>query len=150
MSSSIVIVGQQATTPSDPRRRALADRIGATMLDTWPENKTGIDVLIVDLAHAKAAQLREQLLQISEASPTARTLLVGHSSTPILELLASTTLGTPILGWIESFESEMFEAKVLAALSESRELKQAAESLTLYHQHNENLQRLSSELEERI
>mgnify|MGYP000925268930 FL=1 len=113
MSSSIVIVCHQEAEANDLRRRALADRIGATMIETWPENKTGIDVLIVDLAHSKTAQLGEQLRQMSAASPTARALLVGHSQTPVLELLASTTLGTPILGWIESFESETFEAKVL-------------------------------------
>lgn len=150
MNSAIVIVAPHETTPHDARRRTIAERIGATITETWPENKNGIDVLIVDLARTDVSQIGEQLRQMSDASPTARALFVGHSSMPLFKLMASTTLGTPVLGWIESFEDESFESNVLAALSESRELKQAAESLTLYHQHNENLQRLSSELEERI
>lgn len=172
MSSSIVIISAESGDKKNSARHALADRVGASLVTSWLENidsnmsgiasgnvsgiasgnMSGIDVLLVDLAHAKSAQLGELLQQLNDASPTARALLVGTTTqAPLLRLLSSTALsGVPILGWAEDFSSPELEAKILSALSESRELKQATESLTLYHQHNENLQRLSRELEERI
>ena len=142
--SSIAILGAASSHSNDVIRAA--ESLGAVFLETIGTAR--IDVLI--LAIADLEKYRPILAKLRLTPHSVKIIVVGHSSNEatkkVIELLRLTT----IFAWVESFGSAEFQTKSLQALDEAREARQASESLSMYLEHNESLQRLSDELEVRI
>lgn len=122
--------------------RKTAEGIGAVVMETW--NGEQWDVAISSVENL---ELNAETFSIL---PNTKVIVVGRKTAEaaqkILKLLAEVT----VFAWVESFSNDEFQTRTLAALDEAREARQASESLQMYLEHNESLQRLSAELELRI
>lgn len=140
--SSIAILG--SSDEHVPAAKPAAEALGAVFLSKAPGETVKPDVVIVSVSSAE--KHLPTLLKLKNA----KVILVGpanrESAEEVLRLLENIT----IFAWVESFEGTPFNSFALLALDEARETRQAAESLSMYLEHNESLQRLSLELERRI
>jgi two-component system NtrC family sensor kinase len=140
VASLIAILGPKETQTSEISRTAEA--IGAVLLESWNGERLDVAISTIDNIHRNIKTLA--LL------PNAKIIVVGlknpAAAIAVTRLLEEVT----VFAWVESFASEEFQNRTLQALDEARESRQASESLLMYLEHNESLQRLSEELEARI
>lgn len=143
MSSSIAILSDDVTQSPDALHAA--ESLGAVFLKTF--NNERFDVVVTAVEDIdKNLDLIKRLASISAI----KVIVVGPptqaSNQLVIRLLADVT----IVAWVDSFSSNEFQSRTLQALADALAAKQESESLSMYLEHNESLQRLSTELETRI
>ncbi len=136
----ITILGPK--TSQTPEMRKIAEGIGAVLMENW--NGERLDVAISSLENL---ELNTETLAVL---PGAKIILVGPKSPSEVSKIMRLLERVRVFAWVESFSTEEFQVRTLQALDEAREARQASESLLMYLEHNESLQRLSAELELRI
>lgn len=140
MESLIAILGPKDSQTKDIGKAA--EGIGAVLLETWRGER--LDVAVSSLDNI------DYNIKTLALLPGAKIILVGpktpSAASSVIKLLEQVT----VFAWVESFSSEEFQARTVEALDEAREARQASESLLMYLEHNESLQKLSEELEARI
>jgi two-component system NtrC family sensor kinase len=144
--SSIAILGDESS-----EAKAAADAIGAANFPFKILNSenlksiraSNLDVVVLPVALLSQKSSHQELLG-------KKVIVVGPyddaNAESVLEYMQIDTL----FAWVESYTTEEFQNHVMAALDQAREAKQATESLAMFFEHNQTLQRLSEELEERI
>jgi|GEM_PF-2733343 len=112
-------------------------------------NSFAADAIAIDAGCAgrEARALRDLLSKLEVSGLPTQCLLVGPMSEETLLASRGLRIWAQIPSWEnrEHLLQELFEAS-----GEAREERQNRESLQLYHAHNEELERLSSELEQRV
>ena len=140
MESLVAILGLKETQTKDIA--ITAEGIGAVLLESWQGER--LDVAV------SSVQDIDRNLKTLTMLPTAKIILVGpktqDAAASVIRLLEQVT----VFAWVESFSSDEFQLRTVQALDEARESRQASESLLMYLEHNESLQKLSEELEARI
>lgn len=140
--SSILIFDE----PNSETRRA-AESLGASFVSN-PEAilSSRCDLVIAPIANLHRIKHTAQIFGNGER----RLIVVGpHDETnagAVFDLLRE----TPVFAWISSYSAAEFTGSVMQALDQARESRQATESLAMYFEHNQTLQKLSEELEQRI
>lgn len=146
LSSSIAILGEISTHELEVK--IAAESLGAVFLKTW--NGERLDVIIASLTEAEKNASTLQGLTASHSTNLAKLILVAPMTPETSERVVRLLENISIFAWVDSFTSDEFHKRALLALDEAREARQASESLAMYLEHNESLQRLSVELEARI
>ncbi|CAN5584042.1 hypothetical protein BH10BDE1_BH10BDE1_34320 [soil metagenome] len=143
LSSAIAILGEAATQTREAKQAA--ESLGAVFLSGWSGERFDVVVTTVE-------EIEKNLETIHRltSSSSAKIIVVGRA-TPVATQQVIKLLGrVSIAAWVESFISNDFQVRTLQALADAREARQESESLSMYLEHNESLQRLSTELETRI
>ncbi|MDX9730233.1 MAG: histidine kinase dimerization/phospho-acceptor domain-containing protein [Bdellovibrionales bacterium] len=146
LTSSIALIGD----PAHESLRQVAESLGAVILsenslENWSANRVDVLALSTELLQGQTALLT----RFCKERPTGQIIAVGNSNKASEEVL-TTLRSLSLFAWVESFDSPEFHRQALQAVDQAQEARQAAESLALYHEHNESLQKLSRELESRI
>lgn len=143
LTSSIAILGEARSRSGEAEKAA--ESLGAVFLETWSGER--LDVVVTS-----AMTIEKNLMTLAQitASAPVKVIVVGESTPRSGEAIVRLMENVSIFAWVESFASDEFQKRAMQALDEAREARQARESLTMYLEHNESLQRLSSELEARI
>ncbi len=128
--------------------RAAAESVGASFVAS-PDTLSGsrCDLVIVPIQNLP--RLKGRAAQLFE-NANRRLIVVGKQDDDGAELVFDLLHETPIFAWISSYTTEDFTSSVMQALDQARENRQATESLAMYFEHNQTLQKLSEELEQRI
>lgn len=140
MESLIGILGPEES--QTPEIRKTAEGLGAVLLESW--NGERLDVAITTVENAA------RNLKTLAMLPSAKIIVVGAKSQSAAQTVVSLLEQVTVFAWVESYSSDEFHTRTLQALDEAREARQASESLLMYLEHNESLQKLSEELEARI
>lgn len=102
-------------------------------------------VIVIPLELIRSEDLKR--LQIPDRSEV---LLVGSPADNDFDGVLDFTSRWPVSSWLKSFDDPELLPDAVAALEKVRARRQLAESIALYLKNNEELQRLSTELETRI
>lgn len=140
MESLIAILGPKESQTKDIGKTA--EGIGAVLLESW--NGERVDVAISTLENLERNAKSLALL------PAAKIIVVGKKDQAAANAVVKLLEHVTVFAWVESFASDEFQSRTVQALDEAREARQASESLLMYLEHNESLQKLSEELEARI
>lgn len=127
--------------------RAAAESVGASLVST-AEALTNERCVLVIAPVANLPKLKETAALFNTAER--RLIVVGPQEDTNAKLVFSWLNLAPIFAWINSYSAPEFSTSVMQALDQARETRQASESLAMYFEHNQTLQKLSEELEQRI
>ncbi len=142
--SSIAILG--SSEEHSPAAKRAAESLGAVFLPNTPDSEKSAKPDVVVVTVASAEKHLSALAKLKEA----KVILVGPATADSTDQVLRLIENVSVFAWVESFEGTPFNSFAFLALDEARESRQAAESLSMYLEHNESLQRLSAELEQRI
>jgi two-component system, NtrC family, sensor kinase len=159
LASSIAIFGDEATQGPDVKQAAAS--LGAVFINATESGAGGgtgngpasdlinerFDVVVTKIEDIE--QNIAAIRHLASFSPI-KVVVVGSPSADATPRVIQLIGQVAIVAWVESFSSVEFQNRTLQALADALEAKQASESLSMYLEHNESLQRLSTELETRI
>lgn len=144
--SSIAILGDQSTDAA-----AAAEVIGAVNFpfkNLSGENFKTVPAASLDVVILPVALLSEKL-KCKELSGK-KVIAVGPYDEVNAQAVLQYLQVDSLFAWVDSYSTDEFPNHVMAALDQAREVRQATESLAMFLEHNQTLQRLSEELEHRI
>lgn len=132
---------------STAETRGAAESVGASFVTT-PEAlaKSRCDLVIAPIKNLSQLKHSSRLFESGDR----RLIVVGQQDEAHADAVFDLLHETPIFAWISSYSAEDFTSSVMQALDQARENRQATESLAMYFEHNQTLQKLSEELEQRI
>ncbi|MDZ4084388.1 MAG: hypothetical protein U1E10_15700, partial [Bdellovibrionales bacterium] len=144
--SSIAILGDESTDAA-----TAAETIGAA---NFPFKSFSSE----SLKDIRAASLDVVVLPVALLSEKAahpelsgkKVIAVGTYDDANAESVLQYMQVDSLYAWVDSYSTTEFQNHVMAALDQAREARQATESLAMFFEHNQTLQRLSEELEQRI
>lgn len=127
--------------------RSAAESVGASLISNPEALTTGRCVLVIAPV-TNLNKIKETAALFNTAER--RLIVVGPQDETNAKLVFSWLDQAPIFAWISSYTAPEFSTSVMQALDQARETRQASESLAMYFEHNQTLQKLSEELEQRI
>jgi len=144
--SSIAILGDDSH-----EAKVAAESIGAahfpfqnlTTENLKPVRVANLDVVILPVTMLSVKSSHQDLMN-------KKIIAVGPYDDASAEAVLQYMQVDSLFAWVDSYATEDFQHHVMAALDQAREVKQATESLAMFFEHNQTLQRLSEELEQRI
>lgn len=146
--SSIALLGD-----ASPEAIKAAESIGATHLpnETLQSLAASPTPLSVDVLVLPVSTLAPRAKRNDATSNVSTKLIaVGPYNDVNAELVLEFMRSEPLFAWVDSYTTDEFQTHVIAAIDQARDARQATESLAMYFEHNQTLQKLSEELEQRI
>lgn len=144
--SSIAILGDESR-----EAKAAAESIGAA---NFPfKSLTSENLKMVRAANLNVVVLPVALLSVKASHPELlgkKIIAVGPYDDANADSVLQYMQADSLFAWVDSYTTDDFQNHVMSALDQAREVKQASESLAMFFEHNQTLQRLSEELEQRI
>ncbi len=140
--SSIAILGDQSREAATAAENIGAVNLPEESLKTF--RSAALDVLVLPVDQLAVASLT------GSTNNSKKLIAVGPYDDRNAEIVLEFMQVEPLFAWVDSYLTDEFQHHVMAAVDQAREVRQATESLAMFFEHNQTLQRLSEELEQRI